>query len=248
MRRAKEAGINVTCEVTPHHLTLMDEAVMGERGGRPFDALGMAAYDTYAKVNPPLRARADMETMAKGLADGTIDVIATDHAPHGQIEKLCTFEEAAMGISTLETALGSVMSLVHAGRLALPLMVEKLTSAPARFLDRTDIGTLRTGAEGDVTVFDPNAEWTVDTEGVCVEGEELTAARGYAQGSGGRDGGGWRGGVWGWECDMKVTYDQEVDILRIILNDADIDDSDEDKPGIIIDYDDRAATSWVWRS
>ena len=89
-----------------------------------------------------------MEAMAEGLSDGTIDVIATDHAPHGQIEKLCTFEEAAMGISTLETALGSVMSLVHAGRLSLPMMVEKLTSAPARFLGRTDIGTLRTGARG----------------------------------------------------------------------------------------------------
>ena len=109
--------------------------------------------------------------MAEGLSDGTIDVIATDHAPHGQIEKLCTFEEAAMGISTLETALGSVMSLVHAGRLLrCQMMVEKLTSAPARFLGRTDIGTLRTGAEADVTVFDPNVEWTVDTERSCRRG------------------------------------------------------------------------------
>ncbi len=135
----------MTCEVTPHHLTLTDEAVMGERGGRPFDALGTAAYDTYAKVNPPLRARADKEAMAEGLSDGTIDVIATDHAPHGQIEKLCTFEEAAMGISALETAMGSVMSLVHAGHLTLPMMIEKLTSGPARFLGRTDIGTLHSG-------------------------------------------------------------------------------------------------------
>ena len=76
-----------------------------------------------------------------------------------------------MGISTLETALGSVMSLVHAGRLTLPLMVEKLTSAPARFLGRTDIGTLRTGSEGDVTVFDPNVEWTVDTEAFVSKGK-----------------------------------------------------------------------------
>ena len=171
VRRAKEDGINVTCEVTPHHLTLTDEAVMGERGGRPFDALGTTAYDTYAKVNPPLRARADMEAMAKGLADGTIDVIATDHAPHGQIEKLCTFEEAAMGISTLETALGSVMSLVHNGRLPLQMMIEKLTSAPAKFLGRTDIGTLRTGSEADVTVFDPNVEWTVHTEKFVSKGK-----------------------------------------------------------------------------
>ena len=171
VRNAKERGIQVTCEVTPHHLTLTDEAVMGNAGGRPFDALETAAYDTYAKVNPPLRARSDMDVMADGLADGTIDVIATDHAPHGQIEKLCTFEEAAMGISNLETALGSVMSLVHAGQVGLPLVIEKLTSAPAAFLGRTDIGSLRPGANADITIFDPNAKWTVDTEKFVSKGK-----------------------------------------------------------------------------
>ena len=164
VRSAKERGVRVTCEITPHHLTLTDEAVMGNAGGHPFDALETAAYDTYAKVNPPLRARSDMEIMAAGLCDGTIDVIATDHAPHNQIEKLCTFEEAAMGISNLETALGSVMSLVHAGRVGLPLMIEKLTSAPAEFLGRTDIGSLKPGANADVTILDPNAKWTVDVD------------------------------------------------------------------------------------
>ena len=171
VRSAKERGIRVTCEITPHHLTLTDEAVMGNAGGRPFDALETAAYDTYAKVNPPLRARSDMDVMAAGLADGTIDVIATDHAPHGQIEKLCTFEEAAMGISNLETALGSVMSLVHAGQVGLPLVIEKLTSAPAAFLGRTDIGSLRPGANADITIFDPNAKWTVDTEKFVSKGK-----------------------------------------------------------------------------
>ena len=171
VRRGKDQGIRVTCEVTPHHLTLTDESVMGGPGGLPFEALGTTAYDTDAKVNPPLRARLDMEMMAAGLVDGTIDVIATDHAPHGQVEKLCTFEEAAMGISVLETALGSVMSLVHAGQSSLPLIVEKLTSAPARFLGRTDIGTLKPGAEADVTIFDPNAEWTVDTEAFLSKGK-----------------------------------------------------------------------------
>ena len=122
-------------------------------------------------MNPPLRARSDMEIMAAGLSDGTIDVIATDHAPHGQIEKLCTFEEAAMGISVLETALGSVMSLVHAGQIGLPLMVEKLTSAPAEFLGRTDIGSLRPGANADITIFDPDAEWTVDAEAFVSKGK-----------------------------------------------------------------------------
>ena len=171
VRSAKERGIRVTCEITPHHLTLTDEAVMGNAGGHPFDPLETAAYDTYAKVNPPLRARSDMEIMAAGLADGTIDVIATDHAPHNQIEKLCTFEEAAMGISNLETALGSVMSLVHTGQVELPLMVEKLTSAPAAFLGRTEIGSLRPGANADITIFDPNAKWTVDTEKFVSKGK-----------------------------------------------------------------------------
>ena len=171
VRSAKERGVHVTCEITPHHLTLTDEAVMGNAGGRPFDALETVAYDTYAKVNPPLRARSDMDIMAEGLADGTIDVIATDHAPHNQIEKLCTFEEAAMGISVLETALGSVMCLVHAGQIGLPLIIEKLTSSPAEFLGRTDIGSLRPGANADVTILDPNSEWTVDTEKFVSKGK-----------------------------------------------------------------------------
>ena len=171
VRSAKARGIRATCEITPHHLTLTDEAVMGDAGGGPFSALGIAAYDTYAKVNPPLRARSDMEAMVEGLRDGTIDMIATDHAPHGEIEKLCTFDEAALGISVLETALGSVMSLVHGGLIDLPLVVEKLTSAPATFLGRSDIGSLRQGACADVTVFDPNREWTVDTEQFVSKGK-----------------------------------------------------------------------------
>ena len=171
VRRAKEAGIRATCEVTPHHLTLTDEAVMGGQGRSPFEPLGEDAYDTYAKVNPPLRARPDMNAMAEGLADGTIDIIATDHAPHGRVEKLCTFEEAAMGISVLETALGSVLSLVHDGHIGLPSIIEKLTSAPAALLERPDIGTLRPGSEADVTIFDPDAEWTVDTEAFVSKGK-----------------------------------------------------------------------------
>ena len=171
VKRAKDAGIRVTCEVTPHHLTLTDEAVMGVQGGSPFEPLGEGAYDTYAKVNPPLRARPDMNAMAKGLADGVIDIIATDHAPHGRVEKLCTFEEAAMGISVLETALGSALSLVHDGHIALPLVIDKLTAAPANLLGRSDIGTLRPGSEADVTIFDLDAEWIVDTEKFVSKGK-----------------------------------------------------------------------------
>ncbi len=171
VRRAKDAGIHVTCEVTPHHLTLTDEAVMGGQGGSAFEPLGEEAYDTYAKVNPPLRARPDMNAMAQGLADGVIDIIATDHAPHGRVEKLCTFEDAAMGISVLETALGSSLSLVHDGHIALPLVIDKLTTAPASLLGRSDIGTLRPGSEADVTIFDPDAEWVVDTEEFVSKGK-----------------------------------------------------------------------------
>ena len=163
VRRAKEKGLNVTCEVTPHHLTLSDEAVLGyHNGGSPFDPLTLRAYDTHAKVNPPLRGRQDVAAMVEGLRDGTIDFVATDHAPHNRVSKLCTFQEAAFGMSALETALGSLMSLVHAGDIKLPQLVERLTAAPARFLGRNDLGTLREGAPADVAIFDLDAEWVVD--------------------------------------------------------------------------------------
>ena len=169
VRRAKERGVDVTCEATPHHLTLSDEAVLGPAGGA-FDPLAGDAYDTSAKVAPPLRGRSDVQAMVQGLKEGVVDFIATDHAPHSQTDKLCTFDEAANGISVLETALGSLMSLVHGGETSLPLIVEKLTAAPASFLGRTDIGTLRAGAEADVTIFDPDAEWTVDTSRFASKG------------------------------------------------------------------------------
>ena len=163
VRQAKQRGINVTCEVTPHHLTLSEEAVLGYHNGESaFAPLTPEAYDTNAKVNPPLRSRADTDSLVASLAEGVIDFIATDHAPHNRVDKLCTFDDAALGISALETALGSVMSLVHDGRVPLPLLVERLTAAPARFLGRDDLGTLRAGAPAGITVFDPEAEWVVD--------------------------------------------------------------------------------------
>ncbi|MCH8206040.1 MAG: dihydroorotase, partial [Chloroflexi bacterium] len=156
VRRAKDKGLDVTCEVTPHHLTLADATVMGVRdGGSPFDPLTSSAYDTHAKVNPPLRGWADVEALVEGLRDGIIDFVATDHAPHNRVDKLCTIDEAAFGMSVLETALGSLMSLVHSGEIGLPWLIERMTAAPARFLDRTDLGTLREGAAADVTIFDP---------------------------------------------------------------------------------------------
>ncbi|MCH8310722.1 MAG: amidohydrolase family protein, partial [Chloroflexi bacterium] len=164
VRQAKEKGLNVTCEATPHHLTLTDEALLGlGSDGQPFSPLTESAYDTNAKVAPPLRARADVDAVVQALKDGVVDFIATDHAPHNQIEKLCTFEEAANGISVLETALGSLMSLVHTKDLPLPLLIDKLTAAPARLLG-VELGTLKAGAPADVTIFDPDAEWVVDSD------------------------------------------------------------------------------------
>ncbi len=171
VRQAKDKGLSVTCEVTPHHLTLSEETLLGYHDdGSPFGPLSKSAYDTSAKVAPPLRARGDVAAMVRALRDGTIDFIATDHAPHSRVEKLCTLEEAASGISGLETALGSLMSLVHAGDIPLPLLVERLTWAPARFLGM-DLGTLRTGAPADVTIFSPDQEWVVDADSFASKGK-----------------------------------------------------------------------------
>ena len=171
VRRAKEDGLNVTCEATPHHLTLTEETVLGYRHeGAPFGPLTADAYDPNAKVAPPLRSRSDVRAVVQALKDGVVDFVATDHAPHSLVEKQCTFEDAANGISVFETALGSLMSLVHAGDIPLQLLVERLTSAPARFLGR-DLGTLKTGFPADVTVFDPEAEWVVDASRFASKGK-----------------------------------------------------------------------------
>ena len=177
VRRAKQRGMtNVTAEVTPHHLTLTDEAILGRtaegiNGSGAYAPLTPAAYDTRAKVNPPLREQHDMEAMVEGIRDGTIDFIATDHAPHNRTDKECTFHDAAFGISTLETALGQLMSLVHSDAIDLPLLIEKLTLAPARFLHRADLGTLKQGAPADITIIDPDAEWVVDTAQFASKGK-----------------------------------------------------------------------------
>ena len=120
--------------------------------------------------------------MVEGLSDGTVDLIATDHAPHGHIEKMCTFEEAANGISVLETALGSLLSLVHSGAVTLPTLIGRLTAAPARFLGM-DLGTLRPGAPADVTVFDPEAEWVVDPAAFASKGKNTPLAGATLKGS-----------------------------------------------------------------
>jgi dihydroorotase len=180
VRRAKERGIKVTAEVTPHHLTLTEDVVLGHlTGGNSFDPLTADAYNTFAKVNPPLRSQADVDAMIAALAEGVIDAIATDHAPHNRQDKLSTLNDAAFGISNLETALGAVLSLVHADSLSLARLIESLTLGPARLLgDRAPagLGTLATGAPADIALIDPDAEWIVRPENFVSKGKNTPLA------------------------------------------------------------------------
>jgi dihydroorotase len=147
---------------------------------RAGEAPGGLAYDTDAKVNPPLRSEADTAACLTGLLDGTIGCIATDHAPHAVQDKLCEFDAAAFGISGLETAFGLCMTLVHSGRLPLARLVAALTVGPARLLglDRRveGLGTLSPGAPGDVVLIDPDEEWTVDPQEFASKGRNTPLA------------------------------------------------------------------------
>ncbi len=147
IREARDRGVDVTAEVSPHHLTLTDEAV--------------STYDTNAKMAPPLRPERDVQAVREALLDGTIDAIATDHAPHSPVEKEVEFNAAPNGIIGLETALPLVLRLVHEGRLPLDTALHRLTLGPARIL-RIDKGHLSIGADADVTIIDPLVEQEVD--------------------------------------------------------------------------------------
>ena len=149
VRQAKKRGVNVTCEAAPHHFTLTDEAVRG--------------YNTNAKMNPPLRSAEDREAVRRGIADGTVDAIATDHAPHHIDEKNVEFDLAMNGIVGLETALPLTLQLVEDGLIDLPKAVALLTCGPAAVLD-LPLGVLEVGGPADVTVIDPNFEWTVEAQ------------------------------------------------------------------------------------
>ena len=165
VRDAKRRGLRVTCDVTPHHLTLTEERVMAAQAGQ-----GSAlAYDTNARVNPPLRTSADIDALIQGIKDGTIDAIATDHAPHTSGDKLCEFENAAAGISGFETALGAIMALVHAGKIDLNALIACLTTGPARVL-KYGGGTLRPGSRADLALLDSGREWTVDVSDFLSKG------------------------------------------------------------------------------
>jgi len=147
IRRAKERGVKVTAEAAPHHFTLTDEALKG--------------YNTNAKMAPPLRTRADVEAVRAGIADGTMDAIASDHAPHSVIEKEVEFDQAAYGIVGLETALPLALALIREAGVAPARIIESLTARPAAILG-IERGTLSEHAVADVTVIDPEREWTVD--------------------------------------------------------------------------------------
>ncbi len=163
VRQAKERGIPVTAEVCPHHLMLTDAWALGGKGD-PNVAAGPFAYDTHTKVYPPLRTDTDVAACVAGLADGAIDCVATDHAPHERVSKECTYHEAAFGISALETALGTAMTAVHSGAVSLPTMVARLTAGPARVLGNglSQFASLTPGTPADLALFDPDATWTVD--------------------------------------------------------------------------------------
>ena len=163
LQQAKDRGVTATAEVCPHHLTITDQWVLGNRDSGSLEA-GPQAYDTATKVYPPLRGREDITALSSGLVDGVIDCIATDHAPHDLASKQVTYTDAAFGISCLETALGSVLTLVHSGQITLNSLVERLTVAPARVLGPsfTKFANLQPGTPADIVLFDPDAEWVVD--------------------------------------------------------------------------------------
>lgn len=174
VKQAKDRGLNITAEVTPHHLTMNDFWVAGKATDENIqDPLTSQAYDTNARVYPPLRSDADMNAVVEGLRTGIIDCIATDHAPHDKISKGGTYEEAENGISVLETAFGSLMSLVNSGRIGLVELIERLTTGPARVLGNNflQFASLKPGTPADIVMFDPEKEWIVDTKEFLSKGK-----------------------------------------------------------------------------
>ncbi|MBM3879997.1 MAG: dihydroorotase [Verrucomicrobia bacterium] len=177
LRAARQRGLSISGEACPHHFTLTDAAVAGsaefwERDGKDLRR-GMEgptlpswpAYDTNFKMNPPLRSAADREAILEGIVDGTLEVLASDHAPHCDYEKEVEFDYAPFGVTGLETELAlALMQLCRPGRLSLAELIARFTTGPARLLRLANKGSLAVGKDGDVTVFDPEASWTFSRE------------------------------------------------------------------------------------
>ena len=176
LREARKRGLPVSGEACPHHFTLTDAAVAGSDKFWRTDGKGIcgydseenfpewAAYETNFKMNPPLRSATDREAILDGLADGTIEILCSDHAPHCDYEKEVEFDYAPFGITGLETELAlSLMQLYHSKRLGLSELIAKYTLAPAQML-RLPKGTLSVGADADITIFDPNREWVFEPD------------------------------------------------------------------------------------
>ncbi|WP_405745925.1 dihydroorotase [Anaerovibrio slackiae] len=156
VRQAKARGVKVTAEVTPQHLTMTDDLV--------------ELFDSSTKINPPLREQKDVDAVLAGLLDGTIDCIVTDHSPHAQEEKDREYMYAPSGFPGLETAVGILLTdLVHTGKLDIAMMIEKMTAAPARIFG-INAGSLAEGMPADITVIDPELEWTVDDKKFYTKG------------------------------------------------------------------------------
>ena len=195
VRRAKAAGLPVTCDVTPHHLALTDEWVAGARrwaweaSGDPWSdgAIVAGPYATSLRVNPPLRSPDDAAACLAALIDGTADAVATDHAPHTEVDKAVEFGTAANGISGIETALGVLLAAVDAGRLPLARAIEALTTGPAGMLGgrsrRAGSVGLVEGAVADLVVFDRSERWTVTADVPRVARQEHATARDGPRGS-----------------------------------------------------------------
>ena len=163
VRQAKEQGIPVTCEVTPHHFTLTDQKI--------------TSFDTSTKVNPPLRSKEDVEAIKSGLKDGTIDVIATDHAPHAPEEKDVEYDYAPFGISGLETAISLVITeLIESGALSWQEAISKLTTKPADILG-LNRGRIKEGMVADLSILDPNHKWKVQPEEFISKGKNTPFTR-----------------------------------------------------------------------
>jgi dihydroorotase len=186
IRSAKAEGLHVTCEVAPHHFALTDEAI--------------GNYDTNAKMNPPLRVEADRLAMIAGLMDGTVDCIATDHAPHAQFEKEQEFERAPNGVTGLETALGLALRVLHQGEgMTISRVIELMSARPAGVISLGGRGTLRVGSFADVVVFDPAVAWKFD----------VTKTRSKSRNTP-FDGAGMVGKVMATICEGRVVYQREV--------------------------------------